>query len=156
MALDVGEKAPAFKLSSGPGENIDVGELIGKEKVLLLFFPLAFSSVCTAEMCRMAEDWQEWEEIGVRVFGISVDSLFALQRFREDEKIPFPLLSDFNRTTAQEYDVLYKNFFGVEGVAKRSAFVLDSSGTIAYSWSTDDASVEPDYEAVLAATVSAA
>jgi peroxiredoxin len=107
-------------------------------------------------MCRMVEDWQKWEEIGVRVFGISVDSLFALQRFREDEKIPFLLLSDFNRTTAQEYDVLYKNFFGMEGVAKRSAFVLDSSGTIAYSWSTDDASVEPDYEAVLAATVSAA
>ena len=156
MALVVGEKAPEFRLSSGPGEDIDVGELIGKEKVLLLFFPLAFSSVCTAEMCRMAEDWQNWEEIGVSVFGISVDSPFALQRFREAEKIPFPLLSDFNRTTAQEYDVLYKNFFGMEGIAKRSAFVLDSSGTIAYSWSTDDASVEPDYEAIRAAVVSAA
>ncbi len=156
MALDIGKKAPAFKLSSGPGQDIDVGELIGNEKVVLLFFPLAFSSVCTAEMCQMAEDWQQWQEIGVSVFGISVDSLFALQRFREDEKIPFPLLSDFNRTTARAYDVLQENFYGMEGVAKRSAFVVDSKGSIAYSWSTDDASIQPDYEAVRAAAVSAA
>lgn len=156
MALDIGEKAPAFKLSSGPGQDVDVGELIGNEKVVLLFFPLAFSSVCTTEMCQMAEDWQQWEEIGVSVFGISVDSLFALQRFREDEKIPFPLLSDFNRTTTRAYDVLQENFYGMEGVAKRSAFVVDSKGSIAYSWSTDDASVQPDYEAVRAAAVAAA
>lgn len=155
VALNIGQKAPGFRLSSGPGQDVDVGELIGSEKVLLLFFPLAFSPVCTAEMCQMAEDWRKWEEIGANVFGISVDSMYALQRFREDEKIPFPLLSDFNRTAARAYDVLYEDFYGMEGVAKRSAFVVDSSGSIAYSWSTDDASVQPDYDDVRAAVVAA-
>lgn len=154
MALSVGEEAPRFVLPSGPGEHVDVGVSIGRDMVVLLFFPFAFSPVCTAEMCAIREDWSVWEAVGARVYGISVDSPVVNDRFRREERLPFPLLSDYNRRVAREYDVLY-DAYGLEGVAMRSVFVIGTDGRVAYSWATDDAGREPDYEAVKAAMRSA-
>lgn len=146
-----GDRAPGFTLPEAPGSEVDVGELIGREKVVLLFFPLAFSRVCTAEMRGVAERAEELEGHGARVFAISVDSPFVTRKFREEEGLPFPVLSDFNRVAATRYDVLYDEYHGLEGVAKRSVFVVDSEGRIVYRWVSDDAGVEPDYRAVAAA-----
>ena len=148
MTIRKGDRAPAFRLPQAPGDFVDLGDHIGRDKVVLLFFPLAFSSVCTAELCRVSSDWIEWDELDARVFGISVDSPFVAKRFREEEGIGFPLLSDFNKTVAAEYGVLYEDYFGLEGVAKRSAFVIDRSGTVVYDWISEDSAVEPDYEAI--------
>ena len=148
MTIRKGDRAPAFQLPQGPGEVVDLAEHIGRDKVVLLFFPLAFSSVCTAELCKITSDWVEWDELDARVFGISIDSPFVVKRFREEEGIGFPLLSDFNKTVAAEYGVLYEELVGLKGVAKRSAFVIDRSGTVVYDWVSEDSGVEPDYEAI--------
>ena len=151
MAIRTGDTAPAFSLPAKPGEIVDVGLTIGRDVVVLVFFPLAFSSVCTAEMKIMAESWDRWRGLGARVFGISVDSPFVTDRFRQVENIPFPILSDFNREVSSLYGVLYEDFFGLKGVAKRSVFVIDRTGTVVYDWVTDDADVEPSYDDVEAA-----
>ena len=148
MSIQAGDKAPPFTLPDQPGNEIDVGERIGQRPIVLLFFPLAFSPVCTTEMCAMRDDWGQWDDLDADVFGISVDSPFVNAKFREEHDVPFPLLSDFNKRVAADYGVLYEEFFGMQGVAKRSAFVIGTDGNIAYQWVTEDPAVEPDYEAV--------
>lgn len=155
MAIQEGDAAPGFALPAAPGEEVDVGALIGKEKVVLLFFPLAFSPVCTTELCTFRDRWAELEGLDANVFAISVDSPFVARRFREEEKIPFPVLSDFNRSAARRYGVLHEELLGLEGVAKRSVFVIGEDGTVAYRWVTEDPGVEPDYEAVREAVAAA-
>ncbi len=155
MRLQVGDPAPGFTLPHRPGETVDVGELIGREKVVLLFFPLAFSSVCTTEMGTIRDGWEVWEGANAKLFGISVDSPFVTALFREEEDIPFPILSDFNREVTRAYGVLNDDFFGLKGVANRAAFVIDSSGRIAYAWASEDADVEPDYVQLLQAVSTA-
>lgn len=145
MTIRKGDRAPTFQLPQGPGDVVDMADHIGKDKVVLLFFPLAFSSVCTAELCRVTSDWIEWDALDARVFGISIDSPFVVKRFREEEGIGFPLLSDFNKTVCGEYGVLYDELVGLKGVAKRSAFVIDRGGVVVYDWVSEDSSVEPDY-----------
>ncbi len=142
----VGEAAPRFALPAKPGEEIEVSALIGNEKIVLLFFPLAYSSVCTAEMCHLRDEWTAWSTLGARVFGISVDSPFVTDRFRQDEKVPFPILSDFNRTVASAYGVLHEDLLGLKGVAKRAAFVIGTDGNIAWSWVTDDPRVQVPFD----------
>jgi peroxiredoxin len=148
MSIQAGDKAPPFTLPDRPGNEIDVGERIGQRPVVLLFFPLAFSGVCTTEMCTMRDDWSQWGDLDADVFGISVDSPFVNAKFREENDVPFPLLSDFNKRVAADYGVLYEEFFGLQGVAKRSAFVIGTDGTVVYQWVTEDSGVEPDYGAV--------
>ncbi|MEJ2152866.1 MAG: redoxin domain-containing protein [Gemmatimonadota bacterium] len=155
MSIQAGEKAPPFTLPDQPGSEIDVGERIGQRPVVLLFFPLAFSSVCTTEMCAMRDAWSQWSDLNADVFGISVDSPFVTAKFREENDIPFPLLSDFNKRVAADYGVLNEEFFGLHGVAKRSAFVIGTDGTVVYQWVTEDAGVEPDYQAVREAVAKA-
>jgi glutaredoxin-dependent peroxiredoxin len=151
MSVRTGDKAPAFALPAKPGEVVNVGEHLGRDKVVLLFFPLAFSSVCTKEMCHLRDDWSKWEKLGARVFGISVDSPFVTQKFREQERIPFPILSDFNKDVARQYGVLYEDLMGLRGVAKRSAFVIGEDGAVMYDWVSEDAGKEPPYEEIRAA-----
>lgn len=148
MAVEKGETAPGFELPAAPGETVDVGRAIGGGPVVLLFFPLAFSSVCTREMCTVRDDWSRWSGLGARVFGITVDSPFVTREFRQEHDLPFPVLSDFNRAVAREYGVLYEEFYGLEGVPKRSAFVIDPDGRVTYAWVSEDADVEPDYAEV--------
>ena len=118
---------------------------------MLLFFPLAFSPVCTDEMCHMRDTWSQWESLEAQVLGISVDSPFVTDRFRSDQNIPFPILSDFNKSTAASYGVLYEDLKGLKGVAKRSAFVVGTDGKIAYAWVTEDPKVQVPFDEVKAA-----
>lgn len=151
MALAVGSKAPAFALPSKPGTMVDVGALLGKEKVVLLFYPLAFSSVCTEALCHFRDSMATWASLGCKVFAISVDSPFVAAKYRELEGIPFDVLSDFNKTVAAQYGGLYADLIGLKGVAKRAAFVIDASGVVRYAWVTEDARVQVDFAAVEAA-----
>jgi peroxiredoxin len=155
MTIRTGDPAVGFSLPAKPGEDVDVGQYIGEDVVVLVFFPLAFSSVCAAEMRTLGDSWDRWSSLGARVFGISVDSPFVTERFRQAENVPFPLLSDFNREVSSLYGVLYEDFYGLKGVSKRSVFVIDRTGTVVYAWITDDADVEPGYEEVEAAVRSA-
>lgn len=155
MSVRTGDRAPAFALPAAPGEVVDVGEAIGRGPVVLLFFPLAFSSVCTQEMCAVRDDWSRWEELDAEVYAISVDSPFVARKFREEHDLPFPVLSDFNKEIAGRYGVLYEEYFGLEGVAKRSAFVIGPDGRVAYDWVSERDDVEPDYEGIRAAVESA-
>jgi peroxiredoxin len=146
-----GDKAPGFELPCRPGEKVDVGEALGREKVVLLFFPLAFSPVCTEELCELRDQWDQWQKLDATVFGICIDSPFVVDRFRSEEKIPFPILSDFNKEVATTYGVLHEELAGLRGVAKRSAFVIDRDGTVVYDWVSDDPKVKPDFQTVKAA-----
>jgi peroxiredoxin len=149
MAIKTGDTAPAITLPVRPKEMVEVP--IGQEKVVLLFFPLAFSPVCTDEMCQMRDSWSEWEALDAKVLGISVDSPFVTDRFRTEEKIPFDLLSDFNKDVSSTYGVLHEDLIGLKGVAKRSAFVINADGKVAYAWVTDDPRVQVPFDEVKAA-----
>ncbi len=120
MAVRKGDRAPAFQLPQRPGDENVLGEYLGREKDLLLFFPHAFGRVSTTELCTVSREWDEWERLDARVFGISVDSPFVTSRFREEENIRFPILSDFNKRVSEEYGVLHEELLGLEGVSKRS------------------------------------
>lgn len=148
MTVREGDVAPDFTLPMAPGEEVDLDEHLGREPVVLLFFPLAFSPVCTTEMCTFADQWDGLQELDARIFAVSVDSPFVTARFREDEGIPFPVLSDFNREVSETYGVLYEELLGLHEVAKRAVFVVRDDGTVVYRWVTEDPGVEPDYDAV--------
>lgn len=148
MPLTAGDRAPAFALPAAPGETVDVGERIGRRPVVLLFFPLAFSSVCTEELCAVRDDWSGWEALDADVYGISVDSPFVTRRFREELGLPFPLLSDFNHDVGAAYGVLYEDYFGLRGVARRAAFVIGADGRVSYAWVGERDDVLPDFDAV--------
>jgi glutaredoxin-dependent peroxiredoxin len=151
MAIQKGDRAPAFKLPHKPKEEIDLTQHIGKEPVVLLFFPLAFSSVCTAEMCHFRDNWQQFANLGAKVFGISVDSPFVTDKFREIERIPFPILSDFNKDVSRQYGVLHEDLMGLKGVSKRSAFVVGRDGTVKYAWVSENPGVQVNFDEIAAA-----
>lgn len=151
MSVRKGDTAPAFELPEKPGQTVDLASVIGREPVVLLFFPLAFSPVCTDEMCAFRDDWQRWEQLGAKVFGVSVDSPFVTAKFREETNIPFPVLSDFNKDVARQYDVLHEDFKGLKGIAKRSAFVIGPDGSVVYDWVSEDPTVQVDFEAIASA-----
>ena len=153
--ISVGDRVEPFTLPYEAGGTIDLADHLGRNRIVLLFFPLAFTSVCTTEMCRLRDEWSAYASLDAAVFGISVDSPFVTSRFREEERIPFPILSDFNRTVSRDWGVLYEEFHGFHGVAKRSAFVIGTDGTVAYRWVSEDAGVEPDYEELLQAVADA-
>ena len=146
MAVQKGDPAPPVKLPTRPGEEVEAP--IGRQKVVLLFFPLAFSPVCTDEMCHLRDTWGDWEGLDAQVLGISVDSPFVTERFRSDQNIPFPILSDFNKEVASRYGVLHEDLKGLKGVAKRSAFVIGSDGKVVYRWVTEDPRVQVPFEEV--------
>lgn len=149
MALNVGDLAPDFSLPAAPGpDRVSLSSFRGDRNVVILFFPLAFSSVCTDEICRVAEDYSGLSDLDAEVLGISVDSPFVTQKFAQETGADFPILSDFNKKAIYAYDVVYEEFFGLNGVAKRSAFVVDRDGVIRYEWVSEDAGVEPDYDEI--------
>jgi peroxiredoxin len=155
MALKIGTAAPAFKLPSKPGEEVDVAASLGREKVVVLFFPLAFSSVCTEEMCHFRDNWDAWKSLGCKVFGVSIDSPFVTDKFRAELNIPFPILSDFNKTVSASYDALHADLMGLKGVTKRAAYVVGSDGKIAYAWEAEIPKTQVDFDAIKAAVAAA-
>ena len=106
MALQLKDKAPVFELPEGPGQMVDVGKEFPSGPVVLLFFPLAYSSVCTEEFCTIRDDWSSWTELDAQVYGISVDSPFVVQKFKADSNLPFPLLSDFHAFTSDRSELM--------------------------------------------------
>lgn len=147
MSLQVGDLAPDFKLKSSELKEVSLSDFAGK-KVVLHFFPLAFTGVCTAQLCAMRDNFGFYEGLNAQVLGISVDSPFTLAKFKEDQAYQFPLLSDFNKETAAAYGALYEDFLGMKGIAKRSAFVIDEEGKIAYAEVLEDAGNLPDFAAI--------
>lgn len=148
MSIEIGSRAVPFTLASKPGNPVDVGALIGKEKFVLLFIPLAFSSVCTAAMCHVRDNWDEWQKLGCRCFAISVDSPFTVAKFAELERLPFPVLSDFNKDVSRSWGALHEELNGLKGVSKRAAFVVDASGKVAYAWVSENPGVQVDFAAL--------
>lgn len=148
MALQKGDKAPAFKLVNSDKKEVALDDFKGKN-LIILFFPLAFTSVCTTELCSMRDDMSEYEGLNADVVGISVDSPFTLDKFRKDQNLPFQLLSDFNKEASMAYGSLYENFvLGMKGVSKRSAFVVDKEGKIQYAEVLESAGDLPNFEAI--------
>ncbi|WP_116125701.1 redoxin domain-containing protein [Lewinella sp. IMCC34183] len=150
MTLKVGDKAPLFQLYSDTKAKISLEDYRG-EALVVLFFPLAFSSVCTEELCTVRDALADYQTLNARVVGISVDSVFTLERFRAAEGLNFPLLSDFNKEVSRQYGALYDTFvMDMQGVSKRAAFVLDAEGVIRYAEVLDSAGDQPDYSAIRA------
>lgn len=148
MAIQTGQAAPDFSLFDSEKNKITLSEFKGKN-VLLLFFPLAFTSVCTKELCGIRDNIAFYNNTNAVVFGISVDSLYALGKFKKEQGLNFQLLSDFNKEASEKYDTIYKTWsFEMQGVSKRSAFVIDKEGIVQYAEVLDNASEVPDFEAI--------
>jgi glutaredoxin-dependent peroxiredoxin len=147
MSVQVGDKAPDFKLFNTNKEWISLGDVQGKN-VVLLFFPLAFTGVCTKELCGVRDNLSFYNNTNAEVFGISVDSNATLAKFKEDQHLNFELLSDFNKEASLAYGVLYENFGWMKGVSKRSAFVIDKAGIVRYAEVLENAAEVPDFEAI--------
>jgi peroxiredoxin len=148
--LNVGDQAPAFTLFSSEKKEVKLEDYQG-QNVVLLFFPLAFTSVCTTELCAMRDDIAFYQGLNAQVLGLSVDSVYTLSKFKEEQHLNFPLLSDFNKTISTAYGALYEKFgFGMLGVSKRAAFVIDAAGTIRYAEVLENAGELPNFAAVKA------
>ena len=154
MTLPTGTPAPNFTLKTKTPEglsDVDLNSHQGDSSVVLLFFPFAFTGVCTEETCSVRDDLSSYENLNAKVYGISVDSPFAQEAMALKENLNFPLLSDFNKEVSTKYGVLYEDFIGFNGVSKRSAFVISKAGEITFSWSSDDPKQLPDFDAIKAA-----
>ena len=150
MSVDVGSKAPDFTLMSDDRQPVTLSALRGRP-VVLAFFPAAFSSVCTKELCTFRDSLARLNQANAQVFGISVDTFFTLKAFHDDQKLTFPLLSDFNKQTIRDYGVFNEDMIGLKGIAKRAVFVVDKDGIIRHKEVLDDARNEPDYAKVFSA-----
>ncbi|HQX95594.1 MAG: redoxin domain-containing protein [Chitinophagaceae bacterium] len=150
MPLEIGQQAPDFTLFDSDKKEITLSELKGKP-VLLLFFPLAFTSTCTTELCSVRDNIGWYNNINAKVFGISVDALQTLAKFKEDQQLNFTLLSDFNKDVSRLYESIYEQFgYNMKGVSKRSAFVIDKEGIIQYAEVLENAGEIPDFEKIKA------
>lgn len=148
MALQTGDKAPDFKLFNTDKKEVSLSDYKGKN-VVILFFPQAFTGTCTKELCGVRDSLHDFNNLNADVLAISVDSLFTLNKWKEDQKFNFEMLSDFNKETSQAYGSFYDEFiFGMKGVSKRSAFVVDKEGTIRYAEVLDVAGHEPNLDVV--------
>jgi peroxiredoxin len=148
MSVDVGQKAPAFELPAHTGGLVSLDECRQKGTTVLLFVPLAFTPVCTNELSIMRDNYETYTGMGAEVLAASVDSPFTLEVWAKQLKLPFPLLSDFNKATAAAYGALYDDLGGLKGVAKRAAFVIDKDGVVQYRWVSEDASLLPDFDQI--------
>ena len=146
--IKVGQAAPDFSLYDSDKNIMTLSEQ-RISNVLLLFFPLAFTSVCTTELCLMRDNLKIYEGLNAKPFGISVDSLHTLKKFKEEQHLNFPLLSDFNKEVSITYGCLYKEFsYGMKGVSKRSAFLIDKQGIVQYAEVLENAGEQPNFEAI--------
>ena len=148
MKIEIGQTAPDFTLFDSEKKQVNLSELKG-HNVLLLFFPLAFTSTCTKELCSVRDNIAWYNNADAKVYGISVDALHTLAKFKEDQHLNFTLLSDFNKDVSRLYDSIYEMFgYNMKGVSKRSAFVIDKSGIVRYAEVLDNAAEVPNFEVV--------
>jgi len=145
LSLKIGYKAPDFKLKNTEGKEINLSDYKGRKNVVLLFFPLAFTSTCTEELCSTRDNMKVYSSFNAEVLAISVDSFFTLKEFKKAQNLNFQLLSDFNREISKAYNSLYDDFYGMKGVSKRSAFVVNKEGILTYAEILEDAGKIPDF-----------
>ena len=146
MNIEIGQPAPDFTLYDSAKNRITLSDMKG-QNVLLLFFPLAFTSTCTAELCSVRDNISFYNNVNAKVFGISVDSLHTLAKYKADQNLNFTLLSDFNKDVSSLYGSLYEMFgYNMKGVSKRSAFVIDKEGIVRYSEVLENASEQPNFK----------
>ena len=153
MAIAVGMKAPDFSLKSKSAAgvaDIKLSNNLGKKKTVVLFFPLAFTGVCTKEMCDITAGLSAYSDLNADVIGISLDSPFAQEAWAQKEKIGITLASDLNKTTAKAYGVLLDDLMGFGSTSARAAFVVDKHGVVQYSEQTPTPKDLPSFEAVKA------
>jgi len=148
MSIEVGQQAPGFSLYGTDKNKVSLSELKGKN-VLLLFFPQAFTSTCTKELCAVRDDIARYSNANAQVVGISVDSVFTLAKYKEVQGYNFPLLSDFNKEVSTDYGTIYHEWIlDMKGVSKRSAFIIDKEGIVQYAEVLEKAGDLPDFEAI--------
>jgi peroxiredoxin len=151
MPLSVGTQAPDFTLkskSTGELKDVKLSDNLGSKNTVLFFFPLAFTGVCTKEMCDLTAGLGDYEGLNASVIGISVDSPFTQEVWAKQEKIGITLVSDLNKTTAKAYDVIFPGLAGIGDTAARAAFVVDKQGVIQYAEQTATPKDLPNFEAV--------
>ncbi|NDC79802.1 MAG: peroxiredoxin [Verrucomicrobia bacterium] len=157
MALPSGSKAPDFTLKTkrgGDPKDVKLSDNFGKKRTVLLFFPLAFTGVCTKEMCDVSAGLSAYEKLDAAVYGISVDSPFAQEAWAEKEKIKIPLLSDLNKEVSKKYGTLLPDLIGLGSVSARAAFVIDKNGVIKHSEQTPTPLELPDFAKIHSALTS--
>jgi len=148
MSIAIGTKAPAFSLNDTEKKKVSLEDFKG-QNLVILFFPLAFTSVCTAELCSVRDSLATYNGLNTAVVGISVDSPFTLGKFKAEQNLNFSLLSDFNKEASQAYGAYYDNFvLDLKGVSKRAAFVVDKEGIVKYAQVLESAGDLPDFEAI--------
>ncbi|MGE5243932.1 MAG: redoxin domain-containing protein [Betaproteobacteria bacterium] len=155
MSVDVGTRAPDFTLPNQDREAVTLSAQRGRP-VVLAFFPAAFSSVCTKELCTFRDSLAALNRARAQVYGISVDTFFTLKAFQQDQHLAYPLLSDFNKQVIRQYGVYNEDMIGLKGIAKRAVFVVDGDGVVRHREVLEDARNEPDYGAVLASVAALA
>ena len=148
MKIEIGQQAPDFTLYDSEKNKVSLSELKG-QNVLLLFFPLAFTSTCTKELCSVRDNLSFYNNAKAKVLGISVDSLHTLAKYKAEQNLNFTLLSDFNKEISTAYGSLYEMFgYNMKGVSKRSAFVIDKDGIIRYAEVLENAGEVPNFESI--------
>jgi peroxiredoxin len=146
MNIEIGQPAPDFTLYDSTKNKITLSDMKG-HNVLLLFFPLAFTSTCTAELCSIRDNISFYNNVNAKVFGISVDSLHTLAKYKADQNLNFTLLSDFNKDVSSLYGSLYEMFgYNMKGVSKRSAFIIDKEGIVRYAEVLENAGEQPNFK----------
>lgn len=156
MKIKKEDKAPDFSLSDTGGKEISLNDLQkkGTGDTLLLFFPLAFSGECTNELCTIRDNMKFYKSFNTNVVAISTDSFFTLREFKKSNNLNFILLSDYNKIVSTRYGALYEDYYGMKGVSKRAAFIIDPDGIIKYAEVLDDSDNQPDFKAIQKALMS--
>ena len=150
MSVDVGSLAPDFTLMNHERQPVTLSAQRGKP-VVLAFFPGAFSGTCTSELCTLSDAMAQFNKTNAQVYGISTDTFFALKAFHDQQKLTFPLLSDYNKQVIGHYDVVNPDMIGLKNIARRAVFVLDQNGVVRHRDGLEDARNEPDYDKVFKA-----
>ena len=151
MTVEVGSKAPDFTLVNQDRENVTLSQELGKSNVVLAFFPGAFSGTCTKELCTFRDTMSDFTNVNAKVLGISTDTFFTLKAWGDQQKLGFPLLSDYNKEAIARYGVVNPDMIGLKNIAKRAVFVIDKGGVVRYREVLEDARNEPDYAKLNAA-----
>ena len=150
MSITIGSQAPDFSLYDSDKNKVSLSDFRGNKNVLLLFFPMAFTGTCTDELCAVRDDIATYSNVNAQVLGISVDSVFTLAKYKEEQSYNFPLLSDFNKEVSTAYETIYESFtpMNMKGVGKRSAFIIDKNGIVQYEEVLESAGDLPNFTVI--------
>ena len=154
MSVDVGAKAPDFTLHNQDRQDVTLSQELKKGPVVLAFFPAAFSGTCQQEFCTFRDSSADLSKVNATVLGVSTDTFFALKAWADQNKLTFPLLSDYNKEVIRQYGVVNPDMIGLKNIAKRAVFVIDRNGVVRHREVLEDARNEPDYGKVKQALAS--